>query len=99
MPAYDYRCTACDQVFEVNRSIGDDSTVTCPSCNGETRKVFSPVGVVFKGSGFYNTDYKNKNAGDASKETPSASDSPSAAPCAASTPGGSCAGCPSAAAE
>ena len=50
MPAYDYKCTACDEVFEVTRSISDESPVSCPSCSSsEARRVFSPVGVVFQG--------------------------------------------------
>lgn len=86
MPAYDYRCAACDIAFEVTRSISDTSAVHCPTCAGPTKRVFTPVGVVFKGSGFHNTDYRPRPK---SEESPaSAKDS-----CAS---GGSCASCPAA---
>lgn len=58
MPAYDYRCTKCDLDFEVNRPITDREPVSCVACGAEAKRVFSPVGVVFKGSGFHNTDYR-----------------------------------------
>jgi putative FmdB family regulatory protein len=90
MPAYDYRCDACDEIFEVTRSISDDDLAPCPTCGGKTRRVFSPGGVVFKGSGFHNTDYRKKS--DSSDEGP-----PVTAPCGASkSDGGSCATCPAA---
>lgn len=62
MPAYDYRCPACDACFEVTRSISDKSAQTCPECGVEAKRLFSPVGIVFKGSGFHNTDYRKKSA-------------------------------------
>jgi putative FmdB family regulatory protein len=58
MPAYDFRCTACKKTFEVTRPMGASEKEKCPSCGGEAKKVFSPVGVSFKGSGFHNTDYR-----------------------------------------
>ncbi len=58
MPTYDYRCSACDEAFEVTRSMGDTSEQCCPECGGAAKRVFTPVGVAFKGSGFHNTDYK-----------------------------------------
>jgi putative FmdB family regulatory protein len=94
MPAYDYRCTVCDEVFEVTRSISDEDAVPCPSCAAETRRLFSPVGVLFKGSGFHNTDYRKKDAGSAEESAPAA------APCgAAKSDGGACATCPAATQE
>ena len=60
MPTYDYRCPACDDVFEVNRPMGSTDSVCCPACGEIAKKVFSPVGVAFKGTGFHNTDYKSK---------------------------------------
>ncbi len=60
MPAYDYRCTACDERFEVNRAMGSTGPECCPTCGSEAKRVFTPVGVAFKGSGFHNTDYKAK---------------------------------------
>lgn len=58
MPAYDYRCITCDERFEVTRSSSDKTEVRCPECGGETKRVFTPLGVHFKGSGFHNTDYR-----------------------------------------
>lgn len=102
MPAYDYRCTSCDSLFEVNRPISDDSPVGCPACGGGTRKVFAPVGVVFKGSGFYNTDHRDKAASSEAKAQEGGAGpdgGPSGeAPCGASkSDGGACATCPAAA--
>ena len=56
MPTYAYACTACDHNLEVRQSFTDDALTECPECTGRLRKVFSNVGVVFKGSGFYRTD-------------------------------------------
>jgi putative FmdB family regulatory protein len=59
VPTYQYACTACDHRFEAVQSFSDASLTTCPSCSGGLRKVFSSVGVVFKGSGFYRTDSRS----------------------------------------
>lgn len=92
MPAYDYRCTACDTVFEVTRKAGSTAEEPCPACGGATKRVFTPVGVVFKGSGFHNTDYKPRPKESAA--TPAKSES---APCGADKTGSSaCASCPAA---
>ncbi|HEV2088240.1 MAG TPA: FmdB family zinc ribbon protein [Cryptosporangiaceae bacterium] len=56
MPTYQYACTECGHRLEAVQSFTDQALTTCPSCEGALRKVFSPVGVVFKGSGFYRTD-------------------------------------------
>ena len=58
MPTYQYACkeTACGHRFEAVQSFSDDPIAICPVCEGQVRKVFSAVGVVFKGSGFYRTD-------------------------------------------
>ncbi len=56
MPVYQYVCTACGEPLEVRQSFTDDALTVCPTCEGRLRKVLSPVGVVFKGSGFYRTD-------------------------------------------
>jgi putative FmdB family regulatory protein len=60
MPLYDYRCTACGTTFEVNRHVGQAGEELCPDCGGAAKRVFTPVGVHFKGSGFHNTDYRAK---------------------------------------
>ena len=56
MPTYQYACTACGEQLEAVQSFSDASLTICPACGGTLRKVFSAVGVVFKGSGFYKTD-------------------------------------------
>lgn len=56
MPTYDYRCRDCGHQFEIHQSFTDDPLTECPECSGDLRKVFSPVGITFKGSGFYKTD-------------------------------------------
>ena len=61
MPTYQYACTACDHQLEAVQSFSDDPLTVCPECEGRLRKVFSAVGVVFKGSGFYRTDSRAGN--------------------------------------
>ncbi|WP_426594440.1 FmdB family zinc ribbon protein [Cellulomonas sp. McL0617] len=56
MPTYAYACTVCGHAFEAVQSFSDESLTVCPECDGRLRKVFSSVGVVFKGSGFYRND-------------------------------------------
>lgn len=56
MPTYQYACTDCGEELEVAQKFTDDALTVCPACDGKLRKVFSSVGVVFKGSGFYRTD-------------------------------------------
>jgi putative FmdB family regulatory protein len=56
VPTYAYACNSCGHEFEVVQSMTDAALTTCPSCSGTLRKVFHPVGVAFKGSGFYRTD-------------------------------------------
>jgi putative FmdB family regulatory protein len=67
VPTYQYACTACDHRFEAVQSFSDASLTTCPSCSGALRKVFSSVGVVFKGSGFYRTDSRSGAGSTAAK--------------------------------
>jgi putative FmdB family regulatory protein len=62
MPTYEYACTECGDRTEVVQSIADAPLTTCTVCGGRLRKVFSPVGIVFKGSGFYRTDSRGKTA-------------------------------------
>ena len=56
MPTYEYACTKCGHQFEAFQSFSDEALTACPDCKGEVQKVYSNVGVVFKGSGFYKTD-------------------------------------------
>ena len=59
MPTYQYTCTDCGEQVEAVQKFSDDPLTVCPHCEGKLRKVFSPVGIVFKGSGFYRTDSRN----------------------------------------
>ena len=59
MPTYQYACTDCAERLEVVQSFTDEPLSVCSSCGGRLRKVFSPVGIVFKGSGFYRTDSRS----------------------------------------
>jgi putative FmdB family regulatory protein len=62
VPTYQYACTACGEQLEAVQSFTDPALTECPQCGGALRKVFSAVGVVFKGSGFYKTDSRVKTA-------------------------------------
>ncbi len=57
MPIYEYACTACGERTEAKQGFDDPPLEDCPHCGGRLRKLYSPVGIVFKGSGFYSTDY------------------------------------------
>jgi len=74
MPTYEYACTKCGHEFEALQSFSDDALTECPECNGEVQKVYSNVGVVFKGSGFYKTDSRTSKP----VATPAAPTPPSA---------------------
>ena len=79
MPTYAYVCTECGHDFETVQAIADAALTACPQCGDRLRKVFHPVGVAFKGSGFYQTDTRNaaKAASDATKSAAAKSDSKS----------------------
>lgn len=62
MPTYQYTCTECGNDLEAVQKFTDDALTECPQCSGRLRKVFSAVGVVFKGSGFYRTDSRAKTS-------------------------------------
>ena len=83
MPTYQYQCTECGESLEAVQKFSDEALTECPSCQGRLRKVFSAVGVVFKGSGFYRTDSR----GSSSSSTPAAKsgDSSSSSSSASST--------------
>ena len=63
MPTYQYACTECGERLEVVQRFSDDPLTVCSACGGKLRKVFSPVGIVFKGSGFYRTDSRSGPVG------------------------------------
>jgi len=70
MPTYEYFCKACDKDFEVFQSITADPLKDCPECNTKgqvERKISGGAGIIFKGSGFYETDYKTKSGTPESK--------------------------------
>ncbi len=70
MPFYEYRCEK-GHTFEVKQKMTDDPVTTCQTCDAEVQRVFHPVAVHFKGSGFYNTDYGKKGSKPAEKSSDS----------------------------
>jgi len=62
VPTYEYACAECGERLEAVQRFSDDPLTECPACRGRLRKVFSPVGIVFKGSGFYRTDSRTAAA-------------------------------------
>jgi putative FmdB family regulatory protein len=62
MPTYRYRCSDCGNEFDQYQKFADDPLTTCPTCEGKVRRVIQPVGVVFKGSGWYITDSRPSNS-------------------------------------
>jgi len=61
MPTYEYECTKCGHVFEVFQQITDKPLNECPKCKGKVKRLIGTgAGIIFKGTGFYATDYKNK---------------------------------------
>ena len=74
MPTYSYACTACEHRFDTVQAFSDSSLTNCPECTGRLRKLFSAVGIVFKGSGFYRTDSRSdpvESSGEGKKESKS----------------------------
>jgi putative FmdB family regulatory protein len=69
MPIYQYHCPSCDNKFEAKQSFNDTSNVSCPRCKNGARRVFSPVPIIFKGSGFYVTDSTKKSEAQFSPKT------------------------------
>jgi putative FmdB family regulatory protein len=89
MPTYEYECTSCGQHIEAFQRFSEDPLTMCGSCGGVLRKVFHPVGIVFKGSGFYATDSRagtpapaaaKKDGSDASGKGTGASDGAGSSP-------------------
>ncbi|NHB84449.1 zinc ribbon domain-containing protein [Tessaracoccus sp. HDW20] len=79
MPTYQYRCTNCGSELEAVQKFSDAALTVCPECDGELRKVFSAVGVVFKGSGFYRTDSRKSSTIPAASTEKKAESKPAAA--------------------
>ena len=86
MPVYEYECSGCRKVFEMQQRISDAPLRSCPECAAEVKKLMSMSSFQLKGGGWYSDGYASASAGKASKTAP-----PAATPCSS---GGSCAGCP-----
>jgi putative FmdB family regulatory protein len=89
VPTYEYACTVCAERLEAVQSFTDPPLTECPACGGTLRKVFSPVGVVFKGSGFYKNDSRGKPASPPAADAKPAASSSSSAESGSSSSGGS----------
>ncbi len=75
MPTYEYKCQQCGHQFEAFQKISDDPLTECPQCGGEVVRLISGgTGLIFKGSGFYLTDYARKNSSSAPKNGKTATD-------------------------
>jgi putative FmdB family regulatory protein len=80
VPTYQYACTECGEQLEAVQKFTDDPLTVCPACSGRLRKLFSPVGIVFKGSGFYRNDSRSSvSSGKKDKQLNGASGSSSSA--------------------
>ncbi|MGI5355743.1 FmdB family zinc ribbon protein [Streptomyces sp. CA-252508] len=103
MPTYQYQCTECGEGLEAVQKFTDDALTECPNCQGRLKKVFSAVGIVFKGSGFYRNDSRgassssspasksgsSSSSGAAASGSSSASSSSDSKPATSSTAGSS----------
>ncbi|MFE1267241.1 FmdB family zinc ribbon protein [Streptomyces sp. NPDC058758] len=85
MPTYQYQCTECGEGLEAVQKFTDDALTECPACHGRLKKVFSAVGIVFKGSGFY----RNDSRGASSSSSPASKSSMSSTTSTSSTPSSS----------
>ncbi|MFF9454501.1 MULTISPECIES: FmdB family zinc ribbon protein [Streptomyces] len=88
MPTYQYQCTECGEGLEAVQKFTDDALTECPNCQGRLKKVFSAVGIVFKGSGFY----RNDSRGSSSSSSPASSKPASATSSSSSSDSGSSSG-------
>ena len=84
MPRYDYKCTVCENEFELTQSFSEAGKGGCPDCSGAGRRIFHSVPVIYKGSGFYTTDYGRQKSSsspstkpETKKETSSSTESKS----------------------
>ncbi|TVZ97957.1 FmdB family zinc ribbon protein [Streptomyces sp. BK340] len=87
MPTYQYQCTECGEGLEAVQKFTDDALTECPNCGGRLKKVFSAVGIVFKGSGFYRNDSRGSTSSSspATKSSSSSSTDSKSSPPASST--------------
>ncbi|MCI4143107.1 FmdB family zinc ribbon protein [Streptomyces sp. MMS20-AI2-20] len=77
MPTYQYQCTECGEGLEAVQKFTDDALTECPNCQGRLKKVFSAVGIVFKGSGFYRNDSRGSSSSSSSASSKSSGSSSS----------------------
>jgi putative FmdB family regulatory protein len=89
MPTYEYACTSCGERTEAKQGFDDPPLETCPKCSGKLRKLYSPVGIVFKGSGFYATDSKKSSKSGSSSSSSSSGSSSSSSGSSSSSSSGS----------
>ncbi len=93
MPVYEYECSACQHVIEVQQKISDEPLSSCPDCDGPVRKLMSMSSFQLKGGGWYADGYGSNGAKSEKKED----STPAAPPCQTGQAGAGCAGCPAAA--
>ncbi|AYG82304.1 hypothetical protein DWB77_04475 [Streptomyces hundungensis] len=93
MPTYQYQCTECGEGLEAVQKFTDDALTVCPNCDGRLKKVFSAVGIVFKGSGFYRNDSRGSSSSSSpastSPSTPKSSTASESKPAASTSSSGS----------
>ncbi|MFF4574691.1 FmdB family zinc ribbon protein [Streptomyces sp. NPDC001410] len=98
MPTYQYQCTECGEGLEAVQKFTDDALTECPNCGGRLKKVFSAVGIVFKGSGFYRNDSRGstsssspatKSSGSSSSDSKSSSSASTSSSASSSSSGSS----------
>ena len=77
MPTYDYRCSSCGHIFEIRQTFDAEPVTACPKCSNKVHRLLHAPAVIYKGSGFYTTDYKrsNANSSDNSKDGSASKDS------------------------
>jgi len=61
LPIYEYECTRCSYRFELKQSFSEKTPASCPRCGSKAKRIFWPVPIIFKGSGFYSTDYRGNH--------------------------------------
>lgn len=74
MPTYEYECGSCRYRFDLRQGFDDEPEAECPQCNERARRIFHPAPIIYKGSGFYVTDNRNKNEPLVKKEKPASSE-------------------------
>ncbi|MGW0814188.1 FmdB family zinc ribbon protein [Streptomyces viridiviolaceus] len=88
MPTYQYQCTECGEGLEAVQKFTDDALTECPNCKGRLKKVFSAVGIVFKGSGFYRNDSRGASSSSSPASSKSSSSSTSSSDSGSSSSSG-----------